>query len=40
VNEATSAVLEETLHCRPERGSWLAGIADRHEEVAVFEESL
>lgn len=40
VNEATSAVLEETLHCRPERGAWLAGIGDRHDEVAVFEESL
>lgn len=40
VNEATSAVLEETLHCRPERGAWLADIAERHEEVVVFEESL
>ena len=40
VNEASSAALEETLHCRPERGAWLAGIAERHPEVATFDEAL
>lgn len=40
VNEATSAVLEETLHCRPDRAAWIAGIAGRHEEIVVFEEAL
>ncbi len=40
IQDATSAALEESLFCLPERGEWLSGIADRHAEVATFEEEL
>jgi fermentation-respiration switch protein FrsA (DUF1100 family) len=38
VNEATSAVLEETLHCSAGRAGWLSGIQSRHAEVAEYRE--
>lgn len=38
IRDATSAALEETLYCLPERGEWLSGIESRHPEVAAFEE--
>jgi len=40
IRDATSAALEETLLCLPERGAWLADIEGRYPEVAVFDEAL
>lgn len=40
IREATSAALEETLQCLPERSQWLSDIETRHSEIATFEEEL
>ena len=39
VEDASSAVLEETLQCSPERAAWLDAIQTRHPEVAELEQS-
>ncbi len=40
IHDATSAVLEETLLCLPQRGPWVSDIASRYPEVGAFEEDL
>ncbi len=38
VNDATTAVFEETLHCNADRAAWISGIAERFEAVAALRE--
>ncbi len=38
VDDATSAVLEETLHCAPERAAWFSLLQSRYPEVDTLQE--
>jgi len=38
VNDATTAVFEETLHCNADRAAWLSGISGRFEAVSELRE--
>jgi hypothetical protein len=40
VADATAAVLEETLHCKPQRTSILSGFQSRYTQIGHFEEEL
>jgi hypothetical protein len=40
VNDATSAVFEETLHCNASRGAWLADLPNRHPQVTDYREEV
>ncbi len=40
VNDASTAVFEETLHCNPDRAAWIASIGGRYAEATEYAEEL